>query len=101
MNKYDNHHCVDRLALVRQEIKALTAYEADLKEQIGVLMGSRDSLGGDQYIAFQKIAERKGSIDEKAVAAKLGLKNLDDYRKPPTTYITLRVESRDEPEMSL
>ncbi len=96
-----NLHPVDFLAHVRQSIKALQELEDTLKVDIGKQMGKADSLGGNEYIAFQKLAERKGSIDEKAVAKKLGVENLDSYRKPSSTYITLRVESRAEPELGL
>jgi hypothetical protein len=87
-----NRHPVDQLADVRAEIKRLGDVEADLKAQISTEMGSNDSLGGDQYIAFQQLRERKGGIDEAALKS-VGI-NVDTFRKPATTYIVLSVEPR-------
>lgn len=89
-----NRHPVDQLADVRAEIKKLEAQETDLKAQISAKMGSRDSLGGDEFIAVQTLSERKGGLDEKKIAEHIGVKSLDPYRKPSTTFITLRVERR-------
>lgn len=87
-----NRHPVDQLADVRAEIKKLQDREADLKAMISTEMGSRDSLGGDQYIASQVLQERKGAIDEKAMAA-AGI-DVDQYRKPKSTFIMIKVEPR-------
>lgn len=89
-----NRHPVDQLADVRAEIKRLSAIETDLKAQISTEMGSKDSLGGDEFIAFQTLQERKGGLDEKRIAEHIGVKNLDAYRKPSTTFIMLRVDRR-------
>ena len=89
-----NRHPVDRLFDVRQQIKALTEEEADLKAKISVEMGSADSLGGDECIASQSLQERKGGLDEARIAAALGVGNLDDYRKPSSTFVVIRVEQR-------
>lgn len=89
-----NRHIVDQLADVRAKIKALQEHEKDLKEEVGRQMGAADSLGGDEFIASQAISERKGSIDEAKVARKLGVENLDAFRKAPSTVVTIRVESR-------
>jgi uncharacterized protein (UPF0335 family) len=90
-----NRHPVDRLADVRAEIKKLQDEETDLKEQIGKLMGSADSLGGDEFIARQTLQERKGGLDEKALCRFLNADNLDAYRKPATAVLVLRVERRE------
>lgn len=87
-----NRHPVDRLADVRVEIKKLEAEETDLKAKISVEMGTRDSLGGDQFIASQVLQERKGGLDEKAMAA-AGV-DVEKYRKPKSTFIVLKVEPR-------
>jgi len=91
-----NRHPVDQLANIRATIKAMQDRETELKEEIGQLMGAADSLGGDEFIAKQTLASRKGGLDEKKLAAKLG--DLAPYRKPDTTYITLKVEPRALPE---
>lgn len=87
-----NRHPVDQLANIRATIKTLEDREKELKEQIGALMGSADSLGGDEFIARQKLQSRKGGLDEKKLQAKLG--DLSAYRKPDSTYIVLNVEAR-------
>jgi len=89
-----NRHPVDRLYDVRQQIKALTEEEADLKAKISVEMGGSDSLGGDECIASQTLQERKGGLDEARIAAALGVGNLDDYRKPASTFVVIKVEQR-------
>lgn len=89
-----NRHPIDRLADVRDQIKALEAEEAKLKAEISALMGSADSLGGDEYIARQSLQDRKGALDEKALCRKLNVENLDAYRKPSTTSMVLRLVSR-------
>jgi hypothetical protein len=89
-----NRHIVDRLADVRAKIKQLQDDEKELKEEVGRQMGAADSLGGDEFIASQSITERKGSIDEAKVAKKLGVENLDAFRKSPSTVVTIRVERR-------
>lgn len=91
-----NRHPVDQLADVRESIKTLQAREAELKDEIGKLMGKADSLGGDEWIARQSLQERKGSIDEARLKA-AGI-DADAFRKPPVTSIVLRVERRAMPE---
>lgn len=91
-----NRHPVDQLADVRETIKTLQAREAELKDEIGKLMGKADSLGGDEWIARQSLQERKGSIDEARLKA-AGI-DADAFRKPPVTSIVLRVERRAMPE---
>ena len=91
-----NRHPVDQLADVRETIKTLQAREAELKDEIGRLMGKADSLGGDEWIARQSLQERKGSIDEARLKA-AGI-DADAFRKPPVTSIVLRVERRAMPE---
>ena len=91
-----NRHPVDQLADVRETIKTLQAREAELKDEIGKLMGKADSLGGDEWIARQSLQERKGSIDEARLKA-AGI-DADAFRKPPVTSIVLRVERRAELE---
>lgn len=89
-----NRHPVDRLADIRASIKVLQEEETDLKARIGTEMGGGDSLGGDEFIAFQSLQERKGGLDEKRIAAALGVEGLAAYRKPGTTFVVLRVEPR-------
>lgn len=90
--KGTNRHPVDQLADVRAAIKSLQSQEAQLKDEISARMGAADSLGGDQFIALQKLQTRKGGLDEKKLAAKLG--DLSAYRKPDSTFIVLSVEPR-------
>jgi hypothetical protein len=87
-----NRHPIDQLANVRATIKVLQARETELKDEITALMGDKDSLGGDEFIARQKLQERKGGLDEKKLADKFG--DLSAYRKPSTTFITIQVEPR-------
>ena len=87
-----NRHPVDRLHDVRTQIKALQDQETDLKALISTEMGSRDSLGGDEFIAFQALQTRKGGIDEASLKA-AGI-NPDKHRKPASTSHVLRVERR-------
>lgn len=89
-----NRHMVDRLYDVRQQIKALTEEETDLKAKISVEMGSADSLGGDECIASQSLSERKGGFDEKKLAEALKTTELDQFRKPSTTVMSIKVEQR-------
>lgn len=87
-----NRHIVDQLADVRAEIKALQETEKVLKAAISKMMGSSDTLGGDQYVAIQKTQERKGSLDaEKITAAGL---DPEQFRKPATVAFILHVEPR-------
>ena len=88
-----NRHPVDQLADVRAKIKALQDTETDLKAQISTEMGSRDSLGGDEFIAFQTLQTRKGAIDEASLKA-AGI-NPDKHRKPSTVSHVLRIERRE------
>lgn len=87
-----NRHPVDRLADVRAQIKKLQDEESDLKALISTEMGSKDSLGGDEFIAFQTLQTRKGGIDEASLKA-AGI-NPDKHRKPASTSHVLRVERR-------
>lgn len=87
-----NRHIVDQLADVRAKMKELKAQEDALKEQISEAMGSADSLGGDEFIAFQKLSIRKGSIDQKMMEA-AGI-DVDSFRKPDVSVYTLTVERR-------
>lgn len=87
-----NRHIVDELADIRAQKKELEKREDELKAAISEAMGSRDSLGGDQFIALQKVSSRKGAIDTKAMHA-AGL-NPDDFRKPDVTVYSIVVEPR-------
>jgi hypothetical protein len=87
-----NRHIVDQLADVRAKIKELQDAEKVLKDQVSAAMGSGDSLGGDEFIAWQTISERKGSLDEKALKA-AGI-DAEKFRKAPVAVVTLRVERR-------
>jgi hypothetical protein len=87
-----NRHPVDQLANVRATIKTLEEREKELKAQISVMMGKADSLGGDEFIALQKLSTRKGAIDA-ALMEKAGL-DPDRYRKPDTAVYSLVIEPR-------
>lgn len=89
-----NRHPVDRLADIRARIKSLQDEEHDLRAQISTEMGAADSLGGDEFIAFQKLQERKGALDEAKIAAALKVENLDPYRKPASTFVVIKIEPR-------
>lgn len=94
MHTQSNRHPVDRLSDVRAQIKALKSQEDDLKAEVSKQMGDKDSLGGDQYIARQKLSERAGAVDTKAMKA-AGI-DIDAYRKPPVTVMTILVEEREQ-----
>ena len=87
-----NRHIVDQLADVRADIRALEEKEAKLKDAISVLMGGADSLGGEEFIARQKLSTRKGALDQKAMEAD-GI-DVAAYRKPDITVYSLVVERR-------
>ncbi|WP_309083745.1 hypothetical protein [Chelativorans sp.] len=87
-----NRHIVDQLADVRAQKKALEAKEEELKVLISKAMGSADSLGGDQFIAFQKVSTRKGIYDMKKIEATFGDMSL--FRKPDVTVYQIVVEPR-------
>jgi hypothetical protein len=87
-----NRHPVDLLAHTRALIKNLQEREADLKGEVIALMGDRDSLGGDEFLAHLSQKDRKGGLDEKKLADRLG--DLSAYRKPGTSYPELRLEPR-------
>lgn len=88
-----NRHIVDQLADVRAHIKELQGKEAELKDAISALMGGRDSLGGDEYIALQRLTTRKGAIDTKAMEA-AGI-DPDRFRKPDVAVYSLVIERRE------
>jgi len=87
-----NRHPVDALADVREQIKSLKEKEENLKSLVSQKMGTRDSLGGDEWIARQAISERAGSLDTKAMERD----NIDvgKYRKRPVAVVSIRVERR-------
>lgn len=87
-----NRHPVDRLALVRERIKALQVEETSLKEEIGSLMGDADNLGGLDYIATKTRTERKSGLDEKTMKAN-GI-DVERYRRPSTEFEVIRVVAR-------
>ncbi len=88
-----NRHPVDQLADLRETIKRLKEFEEELKVQVSDLMGSADSLGGDEYIARQTVSERAGAIDTKAMAS-AGI-DIEKYRKPNVTVFSIRCERRE------
>jgi hypothetical protein len=90
-----NRHIVDRLGALRRLIREAEALENKLKTEVGYLMGSRDSLGGDEFIARQMIGERKGGWDDKKLEDELGLR-AEKFRKPPVKIVTIRTDLRDE-----
>jgi hypothetical protein len=87
-----NRHPVDRLGDVRALLKELQEEEIALKATIAGMMGEADSLGGDEYIASQRLQQRKGELDEARLHAE-GI-DLDNYRRPGTTRVVLTVEPR-------
>lgn len=87
-----NRHIVDQLADVRAQIKELSAVESELKAKVSSQMGDADSLGGDEHIASQSLSTRRGAIDDKRMKAD-GI-DVDAYRKPDTTVLTIRIERR-------
>jgi|GEM_PF-3404178 len=91
-NNNDNRHIVDKLADVRDQIAYLKGVEETLKEQVSRLMGSRMSLGGDEYIATKIIAWRKGAIDAKLLEAD-GI-DIEKYRKAQSSSMSIRIEER-------
>lgn len=87
-----NRHPVDELADVREAQKALKAREDALKERISEMMGGADHLGGDEWIASQKLSTRKGALDQKAMDAD-GVE-LARYRRPDVTVFSIVLERR-------
>lgn len=91
-----NRHPVDRLGETREQLKALQNDEKALKEEVGLMMGSDDSLGGDEWVADQALSVRKGALDDAKIAAALcvDVEDLDQYRKKATAVVTIRVSRR-------
>lgn len=89
-----NRHPVDQLADIRFTIKKLQEREDELRSEVSALMGENDSLGGDEYIARQTVANRSGAIDTKALERD-GI-DVDKYRKAGTIVYTIRCESREQ-----
>jgi hypothetical protein len=56
------------------------------------MMAGADSLGGDEYLAMQKLSTRKGAIDTKLME-KAGL-DPERFRKPDTAVYSLVIEPR-------
>lgn len=88
-----NRHPVDELADIRETTKELKAREDELKFIISEMMGDADHLGGDEFIATQKISTRKGAIDQKAMEA--DAIDLAPYRKPDVTIFSIITERRE------
>lgn len=88
-----NRHPVDMLAEVRAKIKELEAREKAVAAEVSKLMGNKDSLGGDEFIARQILSSRKGAVDT-AKLEKAGIA-IDAYRKPDTAVVQIRVEKRE------
>lgn len=89
-----NRHPVDQLALIRETIKNLQERETELKVEVSEMMGTADSLGGDEYLCWRTRSARKGSLDQKALEQEFG--DLSRFRKPDTEVLTFRVEKRAE-----
>lgn len=92
-----NRHPVDQLADLRETMKGLKDFEDDLKAQVSALMGSADSLGGDQYIARQTVSQRAGGIDAEAMK-RAGI-DVEKFRKPNVTVYSIRCERREQEAM--
>lgn len=93
-----NRHPVDQLGEIRATIKALQAREDELKSKVSAMMGPDDCLGGDEFIAFQRVSTRKGAIDVKAME-KAGI-DPNRFRKPDVTVYSLTVERRVAEEVA-
>lgn len=93
--KGNNRHPVDELGEVREEIKTLQAREKELKAVVAEEMGNTDSLGGDEWIARQKVTQRKGTWDEKRLKEALG-DMVERYRKEPTAVYSIETRRRSE-----
>lgn len=87
-----NRHIVDQYAEIVSTIKILEIKKDLLNYEIRKMMGSDDSLGGDEFIAMQSISERKGGIDEKALI-EIGI-DVSAFRKPSISLVTLRIQPR-------
>lgn len=87
-----NRHPVDRLHDIRTALKTLEAEEKEAAAEVSKLMGSNDSVGGVEYIASQSISERKGSIDDKKLAA-AGI-DPDKFRKAPSVVAKITLAKR-------
>lgn len=94
--KGSNRHPVDELGEVREAKKALEEREKALKEKVAAMMGAADSLGGEEFIARQRVSERRGSLDEKALKERFGDEAVETCRKPPTTTYTIETRRRAE-----
>jgi hypothetical protein len=91
-NPGTNRHPVDQLANIRSTIKLLEERETELKKQISDMMGTADTIGGEEFIALQKVSTRKGAIDTKAME-RAGI-DPDRFRKADVTVYQLIVEPR-------
>ena len=87
-----NRHPVDQLADVRAQMGVLKKQEDALKAEISHRMGASNALGGDEFIATQRVTTRKGALDQKAMTA-AGL-DIERFRKPDVTVYAITVERR-------
>lgn len=87
-------HPADELAAIREEIKQLQAYEANLR---AILIADPANRDGKQYTAVV-IASTRETIDKASIIAALGLEVIAPFIKATsvTTLKTVRKEDNAE-----
>lgn len=94
-----NRHVVDQLADVRDQLKAAGEREKELKAQVEKMLARKDSVRGDEFVAFPVPSHRKGGLDEVAMVAD-GI-NVEKYRKPGIDILSIRLTARKHPKVPM
>lgn len=87
-----NRSDVDKLGDIREEIRALEAEEAVLRERI--VQAEQGKVVGDDYVATIKTAERR-TLDSKAVLAWYGEQELAKFMRM-SEFVVVTVKPRRE-----
>lgn len=88
---------VDELKFVRDEIKRLEKIAEALAKEVSKSFGKKKKvLYGERWIAMEKLSERKGAIDPKAIELK-GM-DPDKFRKPPVISHSIIFQPRIDGE---
>ena len=89
--KTQNRHPVDRLAEVREQIKALQADEQFLKDQI---KESGDTVGDEYIAAFKEVS--RSTLDRGLLEVRYGKEAIAECCKS-SAYTTLNIFKKSQP----